>query len=92
MAASSSCWAAVTPVRRGEELGHRLAATLGLLVQPADGGRQRRQAHLPTFEPHRLGAHREQRRLADPVRTDDPDPMARRDDEVDVVEQAAVAA
>ena len=64
----------------------------GLLRQVADRRRRRSSLDGSTLERHRAGERLQQRRLADAVGTDDTDPLARRDDEVDRIEHGGRAA
>ncbi len=57
-----------------------------LLRQVADGAAA---DHLPAVGLLEPGQHAQQGRLADPVRADDADPVARRDDQRDAVEHLA---
>jgi hypothetical protein len=67
-----------------EVVAHRLARPrLGLLRQVADGARADDRARVGLLQP---GQDPEQGGLADPVRADDSDAVARRDDQRDAVE------
>ena len=70
-----------------DELRHGLTgATLGLLVQVADRGAGRGGDHRALVRSQVAGEHAQERGLADAVRADEPDAVARRRQQIDGVE------
>ena len=77
----------------GEVGAHGLGRRAGrLLGQVADGGGRRGAEHPAPIRRDLAGQGAQQRRLADTIGPDDPDALARRDDQVDAVEHGERAA
>ena len=77
----------------GEIGAHGLGRGAGrLLGQVADGGGRRGAEHSAPIRRDLAGEGAQQRRLADAIRPDDSDALARRDDHVDAVEHGQWAA
>jgi hypothetical protein len=72
--------------RRTRLLPARVSARLAFLREIADRERRRRAADAPLVRLRETREQAEERRLAAPVRPDEPDPRARGHDEVDVRE------